>query len=126
MFGDQEPLQTNAADPDQVAHGARREKDGRRRRNALLKQQLSTPDGREFVWSELERHGIHDDVMGSTEELQRFVGRRSAGLELLREVYRHPEAFLLMQQEAIARAQREADSNKAARTAPARDAGDRS
>lgn len=110
-------LVTNAADETQVKRGARKEKDRERRRRSLLRQQMSTPDGREFVWSELEAAGIFADCVGGVEAVYGFLGRRRQGLELLVEVMtHHAKEYLLMQGEAIARDERERRDNAAART----------
>lgn len=114
-------LQTSATDVDQLAHAQRKEKDRARRRFTLLRQQLSTPDGREFVWQELERHGLYQAIYGPVEFVYTQLGRRAAGLELLADLQRHPQAYLQMQNEAIARDEREARENQAARTRRASD-----
>ena len=111
-----EPLQTNAADPEQVEHGARKAKRQQRRRTALMRQQLSTPDGREFVWELLRELGIYGDAFGSPEVVYGFLGARRKGLKLLAEVMQHPERFLEMQAEAFDRDDRDGEENKAART----------
>ncbi len=113
-------LQTNAADPAQVDRGKRKERDRERRRRALLRQQLSTADGREFVWTELAAAGIFEDCYGSIEAVSAFLGRRRRGLELLVELMTfHAREYLLMQSEALSRDERERRENVAARTTPA-------
>jgi hypothetical protein len=114
-----EALQTNAADEAQITRARRKVKDRRRREHALMAQQLSTYDGREFVWRELERHGIYREIGGTTDAVFTALGRRSAGLELLADVMSHPQQYLLMQNEAMVRAERESKDNQAARTAAA-------
>jgi hypothetical protein len=116
VIGDDDALQTNAADPDQVAHG--REKTKRREQDdtALVREQLSSKQGREFVWKVLRMTGLYAHIGGDVEAVYTAIGRRSLGIELLGEVNRHPELYLQMQNEAIARAKRERDENRAGRT----------
>lgn len=84
-----------------------------------MQTQLGTYQGREFVWSVLEKCGVYDLVDGPNEYVHQFLGRRRVGIELFIEVKdQHPEAYLLMQKEAIARAGREDLANAAAQTAP--------
>jgi hypothetical protein len=109
-------LQTNARSRRQVVRAERKTTDRARRADDLMREQLSTPLGRELIWNELERHGLYEDVTGGVETVYAFLGRRRVGLQLLAEVMRHPRAYLLMQQEAIARDQREALETEAAAT----------
>jgi hypothetical protein len=109
-------LVRNAADPEQVARADAKVRDRDQRRVQLLKMQLGTYGGREFVWEELRRHGIYDLASGPAEVVYPFLGRRSAGLELLAECAVHPEAYLQMQKEAMARDDEEARESAAART----------
>jgi hypothetical protein len=113
-----EPLQTNAADERQLAHARRVEKERGRRRLALWRQLLSTPDGREWVWDVLlpelgvRETGLHlDPYQLYALEGRREVGRKFEGL-LGREF---PQQYLEAQGEAIARAERQARENQAAR-----------
>jgi hypothetical protein len=112
-------LVTNAADPEQVKRAGRKTSDRVKERAHAMRVQLSTPEGRAFVWTELSRHGIYEDCAGPIEIVARFLGRRSAGLELLAEVVRHPKLFLLMQGEAMGRDEADAAENVAAHTASA-------
>jgi hypothetical protein len=110
-------LVKNAADPDQVAFGKRKERSRADHRLALVQTQLETYAGREFVWEELERHGIHDLVHGPRDVMYAFLGKREAGIELLQELLtQHADAFLVMQREALARATRSDREVEAAHT----------
>lgn len=110
-------LVRNAADPEQVQFARRKMARVEERRCNLVAQQLSTVYGREFVWAELERHGVHDLVDGPSEKVFLFLGKRAAGIELLQELMRdHPEAYLLMQQEALTRIARQGQELDAAHT----------
>jgi hypothetical protein len=114
-------LQTNARSPRQVARAVRTTDDRQRHADDLMGEQLSTPAGRELIWGELQRHGLYDDVAvaGEVGLVYAFIGRRRAGLELLERVMRHPQAYLLMQKEAMARDAQEAAANEAAHAADA-------
>lgn len=113
-------LVENAADERQVTRAAQEERARVRRRRSLMRQQLSTPDGREFVWNQLQDAGIFEDCSGPVEVVYAFLGRRRAGLKLLIEVMQsHSKEYLLMQGEAIARDKREREGNAAARTSAA-------
>lgn len=101
-------LVRNAADVEQVTRGARQVRDREAERHALLVAQLSTYQGRHFVWSLLEACGVDDLVEGSADQVQRFLGRREIGIALRRDVMtRHPQAWLTMEAEAIDRQQRD-------------------
>lgn len=115
-------LQTNAADERQIQFARRKAKRDKNRKRSLLKHQLSSADGREFVWNELERHGIYEDIAGPVDIVYARLGRRSAGLQLLGAVMEHPELYLQMQAEAIARKKRDAEENDASRTPRVTDA----
>lgn len=114
MSGDE--LQTNAADEQQLQFARRKAKREKARRRGLLKHQLSTAEGREFVWNELERHGIYEEIAGPVDVVYPRLGRRSAGLQLLGAVMEHPELYLQMQAEAMTRKKRDGDENRASRT----------
>lgn len=102
------PKALNSETPrEQVRQLGRKDKRDVERRRSLVATQLSTPEGRAFVWAELERHGIYDLLLefSDAHAVGVFLGRRNAGLELLREVMSpdHADAFLLMQGEALQR-----------------------
>lgn len=115
-------LVTDGSNRRQIAGAKRIEKRLRSARLGLLQLQLSTSAGREFVWAELERHGIHDTVSGPSEAVFQFLGKRDAGIVLLRELMDdHPDAFLMMQKEALSRAQQFARELAAAQKRPTTD-----
>lgn len=109
----EEPIQTNAADPEQVTYGRRKEKDLERAYGALWRMQLSTSHGREFVWTLLG--GMKLFAWIASDDLQ-ALGIRNKALEYWAQALRHPELFLQMQNEAIARDKREREGRRAART----------
>lgn len=115
------PLVENATDQEQVTRARHKTKDARLHRTGLVAHQLSTLEGREFVWEELQRRGIHDRVTAPGTDLVAigvFLGQREAGLTLLTELMQdHPDAYLLMQREALQRAKREKDEREAAKLA---------
>ena len=106
----------NAADRDQVKRAARRDVRQQDARRALIEHQLSTAQGRAFVWGELERHHLFESITVQSSMIYALSGRRDAGLELLAEVERFPELYLLMQTEAIQRAARDAREVEAGHT----------
>lgn len=103
-------LVKNSANEKQRDYADRKEQRKTRERFALVASQLSTAAGRAFVWAELERHGIDDLANGgSAEDVYRFLGKRDAGMALKIELMtEHPDAFLLMQAEAMQRIKRDA------------------
>jgi hypothetical protein len=110
-------LQTNAASETQASRVRRKVKDRQRRAHRLMRQQLSTADGRELIWNELAQHGLYEDCSGDVATVYAFLGRRREGLRLLADVMRHPDHYLLMQQEAMQRDERDAAENQAAHMA---------
>jgi hypothetical protein len=112
---DDAALQTNAASPAQARTAKAAEQRRELARAELIRVQLSTPQGREFVWSMLGRCAIFEHIAGAIEDTYRGLGRRDVGLELWGEVNQHPELFLLMQNEAIARAELEGATRVSAR-----------
>jgi hypothetical protein len=124
-MSDHDATVRNAADPTQVQYGARKEKRASETRVELLRTQLSTPAGRRFVWDEIERHQVFHRVrVWSREAVYEFLGRRESGLDLWWEVSQgFPEALVLMQQEAQARASRETRERQAVHTPRASEAG---
>jgi hypothetical protein len=116
-------LTGNAANPDAVNFAKRVKKREAGRRYVLLRAVLSTYEGREFLWQELERHGIHDLVSGPSEVVYTFLGRRNAGIELFVELKdAHGDGYLLMHKEAIERIARAEREIEAAQTLPAQGA----
>lgn len=108
----------NAADPEHVKRAGRRARRVDERRFNLVAQQMATPEGREFVWQELERREIFHsvDAIGSdVMAVGMFLGKRETGLKLFVEIKGlHADSYLLMQSEAIARAKRDAAEQQAA------------
>lgn len=109
-----EPIQTNAADPEQVATGARTQKEIERRQLARWRQQLSTREGREFLWEEIFGE-LKLFAWIATDDGQ-ALGVRNTAVKFWAYVHRHPDLFLQMQNEAVARVKGETEGRKAARS----------
>jgi hypothetical protein len=118
MFGD-EQLQTNAADPAQLAEAQAIVRDRGRRRAELWRRQLSTAEGREFVWDIVLRElGMFHRIAGSPEAVYGQAALHNLAVEWLRvDITPHRDLFLQMQNEAL---KRDAQEGKRARTARAR------
>lgn len=69
---------------------------------------MSDVRGRAFVWSMLDRTGLHASCMANNAGQTSFLlGRRDVGIDLLNDLKSHCfNDFRLMEDEAIARAQR--------------------
>ena len=96
----QEPYDTS--DPEQVKKATLAAEVAEDRRKRTLLNLLSTPEGREWVWSQLSRCNIFATSLDAN-PYQTYAneGARNIGLALLAEVMRaDPAAFALMQQEA--------------------------
>lgn len=101
-------LVKNAGNEKQVRYAKKREQRQIQQERELLRDQLSTPRGREREWALLEQFGIFDTHDGPMEYVYAMnavanVGRR----HYARLMADHPEAFLLMQQEALLRSRQQ-------------------
>lgn len=102
------PLVTDTTSPRQAERARRKTKDKLRNDVALMKHQLSTYEGRQFVWREIERHGVYEDIVSNSDGFVReMLGRRREGLRLLVEAGRHAELCNQMTTEARARSDAE-------------------
>lgn len=112
-----EPLQTSAVDEGQLAYAGRKVKDLARAQLARWRHQLSSYEGREFLWTELFGelrlfdHIEPSDVQG--------LGLHNLGVKWWAFVQQHPDLFLQMQNEAIARGKKEREERRAMRTSRA-------
>jgi hypothetical protein len=97
------PAVTDTTNPQQVARAQRKQRDRVKTDTALMRHQLSTYEGRQFVWRELERHGVFEDISGPDAIVHRLLGRRAEALRLLREAGVHGELFNQMWVEGRAR-----------------------
>lgn len=118
------PLQTNAADPQQVKHGRRVERDRERQRVGALVAVMATFEGRATMWDLLERAGVYRSVFALEPTLMAFnAGRQDFGHELQALLLQaSPEGYDLMTTEARIRAERADVTNEAVHT-PAAGAG---
>jgi hypothetical protein len=97
-----EPIQTNAADPEQIAVGRRAARDDARAQKARWRVQLSTAEGRQFVWDEIFGDGFLFEHI-DTVEVQK-LGVRNRMLKWWAFCQAHTSLFLQMQAEALKRA----------------------
>ena len=104
MTGD-DALVTDATDPRQAEFARRKEKDRELAQRARWRHQLSTKEGREFLWTEIFApcamfaHIAPGDV--------ETLGVRNKALRWWAFVNAHPQLFLQMQNEALERERKE-------------------
>jgi hypothetical protein len=95
------PLVTDTTSTRQAERARRKTKDRIKTDHALMKHQLSTYEGRQFLWREIERHGVYEDIVTASDALMReLLGRRREGLRLLVDAGRFPELCNQMVTEA--------------------------
>lgn len=109
------PLVTDTTSATQAARARRKTRDRVKNDYALMRLQLSTYEGRQFVWRLLEQAGVFEDISGSDAAVREQIGRRRFGLALLADAGRHPELFNQMFQEGRARAETARKEAEAAR-----------
>ena len=71
-----------------------------------LREVSATVAGRAFIWDLLSKCGLYaDDFRGeNTHEMARYSGRRSIGLELLKDLFTaDPHAYSIIRDQAMAR-----------------------
>lgn len=110
-----QPLQTNAADVDQVRRADAKVKSAADQAFSDLAWVLSDRRGRRWFRRELARHGLYESITRTNSLIYVLSGRRDVGLEMLGDVVAHEELYLLMEKEAREDARRAADENAAAR-----------
>jgi hypothetical protein len=95
----------NASDPRQTRAGRRLIAWRDRRNDSDLAAVLSTVEGRRVIWRILGADFLklyETDVASSDAETNRNAGRRNVALKFYLEITeKHPDAFLVMQSEAI-------------------------
>lgn len=102
---------------------ARRKRGDRLRTDhALMKHQLTTYEGRQFVWRQIELLGVFEDLVGPDAVIRELIGRRREGLRLLAEAGRFDELFNQMFVEGRQRAALEKREAEAAREAERKNA----
>lgn len=97
-------LVRNAGDPQQVRFAARKERARQAQYWGALETVLKTPAGRLLLWEVLRRTGLYATSIPAAGEPGSNVyvneGRRLFGLELLGDLQRFEEFYLLMEREA--------------------------
>lgn len=112
-----EPLQTNAADVDQVVDAARAERDDEKTATADVRAELATYDARRRAWARVGP--VFDDIRGdSLVDVGRALGRREVALDQLRAMSLHLELFIQMWREGLERERDESKARDAKRRAP--------
>ena len=110
----------NAADPQQVKRGRRREKQVDEQRAARLFAVMQTELGRAAMWDLLEDAGVYRSIMADRDRLFWNAGRHDFGIKLLARLVEVDEAaYLAMEAEARQRARRDAHQIEAAHIASA-------
>ena len=119
-------LVRNAADPQQVKRAARKERQLEEQFRSALRSVLATEPGRRILWELMDRAGVFRSIWVMTAEIHYRAGQQDFGHMIQAEILAtSEEAYLLMQQESMARAKREANETDASHTARA-EQGDRS
>jgi hypothetical protein len=106
-----EPLQTSATDPEQLAFAKQKERDREAQRRARWRHQLSTYEGRQFIWDELFAALFAYIPPGD----QALLGVRNEELRRWALANEHTDLFLQMQREAMARAKQDRDEARSSR-----------
>ena len=111
----------NAADPEQVRRGGRKDRDDERRFTDALRAVMATPPGRILVWELFKRAGLDETVWDHSGSQMYFnEGRRNFGLALKAAVIEaSEELYLEMEREQRAYQRMDARGNAASRTARA-------
>lgn len=114
-------LVRNAADPKQVKHAGRKEKDKRARELHDLKLLLTMPEGRRTIWRLMEQTGYMENPTHARGDMtHQNIGRADMGRFILSEIVEADEnAFFTMMQEARARKRSDQVEADAVRTASA-------
>jgi hypothetical protein len=100
-------LVRNAADPQQVRHAARKQREQEERFQASLRRVLAAPEGRVVLWSLLERAGIFRSIWDPSAKIHYNAGRQDFGHEILALCLEaDEELYQLMERDARAFAKR--------------------
>jgi len=103
-----EDLAYDASDPRDIEAAERRQRRCQEQIDTELLHLLQTKGGRYFVWRLLERTHMYQDCPDTDKgTMARFLGRRSVGIETMRELDRvfttHPKLYNMMAVEAAER-----------------------
>jgi hypothetical protein len=104
MHGD-DALVTDATDPRQQEFARRKERDRELAERARWRHQLSTKEGREFLWVEI--FGACGMFAHIAPDQVEALGVRNRALRWWAFVTSHPQLFLQMQNEALERERKE-------------------
>lgn len=117
MASNDRPLVQNAADPRQVAHAGRKEKQARERELEDLRLILLTAEGRRFLWRVLGYCRFATDVWDPSSRIHFNAGLQNVGHWVLAEITAaDEEAFYLMMRENRDRQRRTNTEAEAIRT----------
>jgi len=97
----EEPIQTNAADPEQIALGRRSAKDEAKAKGGRWRLQMATYEGRRFLWDEIFADGFLFEHI-DTDQVQK-LGVRNWIIPRWARSQEHTDLFLQMQSEAMKR-----------------------
>jgi hypothetical protein len=94
-------LVKNAADEKQVKEGAKREKSHRDREIDDIRQVMSSPQGRRFIWRLLGHCGVYESIWEASAKIHYNAGKQDVGHFLLAEVVQaNEELYSLMIKES--------------------------
>ena len=122
MADNNRALVHNAGDPKQVKRAARLEKDKAAEFRGNMRAVMDTPYGRAFMWELLSMAGVFRSIYHPSSAIYYNAGRQDFGHELMANALTaDAKLYLLMQQEASERADREKAAIDAAHTTGADD-----
>lgn len=111
------PMQTNAADPRQLRHAERKQKQQRERELADIRFVMSSAEGRRFNWSRLAKLGVFGSIWHPSALIHYNAGKQDAGHELMADLLEaSEELYLTMEREMRTFARRELNEAEAVRT----------
>lgn len=119
-------LVRNAADPKQVKHAARKEKDRANRDKNDLLAVLATVEGRRYIWNLMAWTGMLENPTHQRGDMtHQNIGRADCGRKILADIMdASPNIYLTMQQEAWRQKSSDAVEAEAVRTPSAMSATD--
>jgi len=107
----------NAADPQQVRAGSRRERRLEERRRSAYRSVMKTAEGRFVLWDLILSAGVFSRMWTQTAEIHARAGRHDFGLEILQTLQvTEPELYRTMETEWWAREQQDARETDALHT----------
>lgn len=102
------PLVSNAADTKQIKEATEREKLQEKQESKDYRVALGTPEGRRVFWNILCEAGMFQDCSETSAlSAYRFLGKRSMGLYIVKEIKEHcPDLYRVMEDEQLKGGQR--------------------